>query len=69
METKEVYPSGLPRMGDAGFLPFIDEQLEAFGAPGTETEWPSGAPLRWEVRQPTELVVLQEDNTLPKRPD
>ena len=37
METGEVYgEAGCPKMGDPGYVSFIDEQLTSLGAPGDE---------------------------------
>ena len=60
METREVYTGeGLPRMGDPGYVPFIDEQLSALGAPGDEVPWPPENPREWDIVAPTSLVLVR----------
>ena len=69
METGEVYFSnGLPKMGDPGYLPFIDEQMNSAGAPGEELPWPLDNPVEWDVVAPTPLVILRavDKEQLPK---
>jgi hypothetical protein len=57
METGEVYEGeGLPKMGDAGYIAFIDEQLTTLGAPGDEVAWPPDAPREWDIVAPTALL-------------
>lgn len=68
METREVYAGeGLPRMGDPGYVPFIDEQLSTLGAPGDEVPWPPDNPREWDIVAPTSLVLVRgtELSTLP----
>lgn len=68
METREVYSGdGLPRMGDPGYVPFIDEQLNSLGAPGDEVPWPPDAPREWDIVAPTSLVLVRgtDLDTLP----
>jgi len=68
METGEVYEGGeLPKMGDPGYVPFIDEQLTSLGAPGEEIPWPPGNPREWDVVAPTSLVLVRStgEATLP----
>ena len=68
METREVYAGeGLPRMGDLGYVPFIDEQLSSLGAPGDEVPWPPGNPREWDIVAPTSLVLVRgtDLSTLP----
>lgn len=58
----------LPAISDDTYLPIADELAERLGRPGDET--PVGVP--WEVRVPTTLVKLREDDKLPvwqKQPD
>jgi hypothetical protein len=60
METGEVYEGkGLPRMGDPGYMPFIDEQMTSLGAPGEEVPWPVDEPREWDVVTPTPLVLVR----------
>jgi hypothetical protein len=60
METGEVYEGGeLPKMGDPGYVAFIDEQLTSLGAPGDEIPWPPDAPREWDVVAPTSLVLVR----------
>jgi hypothetical protein len=60
METGEVHEgNGLPKMGDPGYLPFIDEQLTSLGAPGEEVPWPPSAPRAWDIVSPTSLVLVR----------
>ena len=60
METGEVYGGGgLPKMGDEGYVSFIDEQLTSLGAPGEEVAWPPDAPREWDVVAPTSLVLVR----------
>jgi len=60
METGEVYEgNGLPKMGDPGYVPFIDEQLTSLGAPGEEVPWPPSAPRAWDIVSPTSLVLVR----------
>ena len=60
METGEVYEGGeLPKMGDPGYVRFIDEQLTSLGAPGDEIPWPPDAPREWDVVAPTSLVLVR----------
>lgn len=68
METGEVYGGeGLPKMGDPGYVSFIDEQLTGLGAPGEEVPWPPGAPREWDIVAPTSLVLARtlKDAQLP----
>ena len=68
LETKEVYPDGIPEVGEDGHLSFIAEQLESFGAPGEKSAWPKDSPLEWEVRQGTTFTKLDRLNaSLPRR--
>jgi hypothetical protein len=62
METGEVYEgNGIPKMGDPGYVPFIDEQINALGGPGDEVPWPSLENQRqWEVVSPTPLVLVRK---------
>jgi hypothetical protein len=57
METGEVYEgNGIPKIGDPGYAPFIDEQISALGGPGDEVPWPSLENLRqWDIVSPTQL--------------
>lgn len=69
METGEVYSGdGLPRMGDPGYVPFIDEQLSSLGAPGDEVPWPPDNPREWDIVAPTSLVLVRgtDLSTLPR---
>ncbi|MDO3639332.1 hypothetical protein [Mycolicibacterium arseniciresistens] len=60
METGEVYEGGgLPKMGDAGYVAFIDEQLTTLGAPGDEVAWPPDAPREWDIVAPTALLLAR----------
>jgi hypothetical protein len=60
METGEVYEGGgLPKMGDPGYVSFIDEQLTSLGAPGDEVAWPPGAPREWDIVAPTSLLLAR----------
>jgi hypothetical protein len=60
METGEVYEGeGLPRMGDPGYVSFIDEQLTTLGAPGDEVPWPPAAPREWDIIAPTPLLLVR----------
>lgn len=60
METGEVYEGdGLPKMGDPGYVPFIDEQMTSLGAPGEEVPWPPDDPREWDVVAPTSLVLVR----------
>jgi hypothetical protein len=60
METGEVYEGeGLPKMGDAGYVSFIDEQLTTLGAPGDEVAWPPDAPREWDIVAPTSLLLAR----------
>jgi hypothetical protein len=60
METGEVYEGdGLPKMGDPGYVPFIDEQMTSLGAPGEEVPWPVDNPRQWDFVQPTSLVLVR----------
>jgi hypothetical protein len=60
METGEVYEgAGLPKMGDPGYVTFIDEQLTTLGAPGDEIPWPPARPREWDVVAPTSLVLIR----------
>jgi hypothetical protein len=62
METGEVYEGeGLPKMGDPGYLPFIDEQMTALDAPQEERAWPPDAPREWDVVSPTSLVLVRSE--------
>lgn len=61
METGEVYEgNGLPKMGDSGYMPFIDEQINALSGPGEEVPWPPGNPREWDVVTPTALVLVRK---------
>ena len=63
METGEVYEgNGLPKMGDPGYVPFIDEQINALGGPGEEVPWPPApnTPIEWDVVTPTPLVLVRQ---------
>jgi hypothetical protein len=53
---------GLPPISDDTYLPISDELTERLGRPGTEL--PVGEP--WEVRVPTSLVRLRDDDQLPR---
>ena len=60
METGEVYGGeGLPKMGDPGYVSFIDEQLTTLGAPGDEVPWPPAAPREWNIVAPTSLLLAR----------
>jgi hypothetical protein len=60
METGEVYEGGgLPKMGDPGYVSFIDEQLTSLGAPGDEVAWPPAAPREWDIIAPTSLLLAR----------
>jgi hypothetical protein len=60
METGEVYEGGgLPKMGDPGYVAFIDEQLTSLGAPGDEVAWPPDAPREWDIVAPTSLLLAR----------
>jgi hypothetical protein len=60
METLEVYGgAGLPKIGDPGYVSFIDEQLTSLGAPGEEVAWPPDAPREWDIVAPTSLVFAR----------
>jgi hypothetical protein len=60
METGEVYEGGgLPKMGDPGYVAFIDEQLTSLGAPGDEVPWPPEAPREWDIVAPTSLLLAR----------
>lgn len=60
METGEVYRGeGLPKMGDAGYVAFIDEQMTTLGAPGDEVPWPPEAPREWDIVAPTPLLLAR----------
>lgn len=52
----------LPTVSDDTYLPIADEIAERLGRPGDEV--PVGDP--WEVRVPTTLVKLRDDDKLPK---
>jgi hypothetical protein len=52
----------LPPISDDTYLPISDELTERLGRPGTEL--PVGEP--WEVRVPTSLVRLRDDDQLPR---
>lgn len=67
METGEVYGEGdLPKIGDADYLSFVDEQLTVLGAPTGELPWPVDDPLSWDIVVPTPLVILRGlDEALP----
>ena len=61
METGEVYEgNGLPKMGDPGYVPFIDEQINSLGGPGEEVQWPPDKPIEWDVVTPTPLVLVRK---------
>ena len=61
METGEVYEgNGLPKMGDPGYVPFIDERINSLGGPGEEVQWPPEAPIEWDVVVPTPLVLVRK---------
>ncbi|PCJ91298.1 MAG: hypothetical protein COA50_16565 [Flavobacteriaceae bacterium] len=61
METGEVYEgNGLPKMGDPGYVPFIDEQINSLGGPGEEVQWPPENPVEWDVVTPTPLVLVRK---------
>lgn len=61
METGEVYEGkGLPKMGDPGYVPFIDEQINSLGGPGEEVQWPPDKPIEWDVVTPTPLVIVRK---------
>lgn len=61
METGEAYEgNGLPKMGDPGYIPFIDEQINSLGGPGEEVQWPPDAPIEWDVVTPTPLVLVRK---------
>lgn len=61
METGEVYEgNGLPKMGDPGYVPFIDEQINSLGGPGEEVQWPPNDPIEWDVVTPTPLVLVRK---------
>lgn len=67
METGEVYEGdGLPKMGDPGYVTFIDEQLTSLGAPGDEVPWPPAAPREWDVLAPASLLLVR---SLTNQPD
>jgi hypothetical protein len=60
METGEVYEGeGLPKMGDPGYVSFIDEQLTTLGAPGEEVAWPPEAPREWDIVAPSSLLLAR----------
>jgi hypothetical protein len=60
METGEVYEGdGLPKIGDPGYVKFIDEQMTSLGAPGEEIPWPPASPREWDVVAPTSLVLVR----------
>lgn len=60
METGEVFEGGeLPKMGDPGYVTFIDEQLTSLGAPGEEIAWPPDSPKEWDVVAPTSLILVR----------
>jgi hypothetical protein len=66
METGEVYGGdGLPKMGDPGYVSFIDEQLTSLGAPGEEVAWPPGNPREWDIVSPTSLVQVRSTALTP----
>ena len=52
----------LPSVSDDTYLPIAEEIAERLGRPGNE--FPIGEP--WEVRVPTTLVKLRDDDKLPK---
>jgi hypothetical protein len=61
METGEAYEGqGLPKMGDAGYIPFIDEQINSLGGPGDEVAWPPAGPIQWDVISPTPLILVRK---------
>lgn len=61
METGEAYEgNGLPKMGDPGYVPFIDEQIDSLGGPGEEVPWPPENPSEWDVVTPTPLVLVRK---------
>jgi hypothetical protein len=69
METGEVYEGGgLPKMGDAGYVPFIDEQINVLGGPSEEVPWPLDKPSEWDIVTPTPLVLVRkaDEIQLPK---
>jgi hypothetical protein len=69
METGEVYEgNGLPKMGDPGYVPFIDEQINSLGGPGEEVQWPLGDPIEWDVVTPTPLVLVRKVGEQTKLP-
>lgn len=60
METGEAFEGdGLPQMGDAGYVPFIDEQINSLGGPGDEVAWPPQDPIQWDVISPTPLILVR----------
>ena len=59
METGEVYPDGMPAIGDPGYVSFINEQMTVLGAPGDEVAWPPDAPREWDIVAPTPLVLVR----------
>ena len=63
METREVYEGeGLPKMGDPGYVSFIDEQLTSLGAPGEEIPWPPAEPREWDIVAPTPLTLVRSQS-------
>ncbi len=69
METREAYEgNGLPKMGDPGYIPFIDEQINSLGGPGEEVQWPLGDPIEWDVVTPTPLVLVRKVGEQTKLP-
>lgn len=68
METLEVYEGdGMPKLGDEGYVTFIDEQMTSLGAPGDEVPWPPHAPREWDIVAPTSLLLVRTlaDSQLP----
>ena len=48
-------------MGDEGYVPFIDEQINTLGGPGDEIPWPPENPIEWEIVAPTPLVIVRKN--------
>lgn len=63
LKTCEPWQGGdLPTITDPLYLPFADELAAQLGRPSDEV--PVGDP--WDVRVPTNLVILRADSNLPK---
>jgi hypothetical protein len=70
MMTGKPWNGGpMPKVGEKMYVSFIEEQLEGLGAPNPDEKPyppPPDEPLTWEIVQPTSLIRLRVDNTLPR---